>query len=109
MTGDKDDGNVNSRVCQLALKVEAVHSRKSHVEDKATWYVRALVAQEFLRRSEGLGMQANRLQHALDGRAKQIVVIEDKHGGDSCRRHSCASADRAENLKLILQLTSSLR
>src|SRR6266478_5802653 len=65
MTGDEDDGNPDARVGQLALKVQSVDSRKSHVQNQATWPIRPLAAQELLRGPEGLGPQANRLQHAL--------------------------------------------
>src|ERR1700751_3520596 len=93
MTGDEDDGNVNARIRQLALKVQTVHSRKSHVQDKATWPVRAVAAQERFRRSEGLGTQANRFQHALDGGTHQVIVIDDKdYGGGGLGLHSPASA-----------------
>src|SRR5664279_1323866 len=51
-----------------------------------------LAAQELLRRRKGLGTQANRLQHASDGRAHQLIVVDDEHRGSICERHSCASA-----------------
>src|ERR1700745_1855009 len=93
MTGGEDDGNVNARVRQLALKVQTVHSRKSHVQDKTTWRVRAVAAQERFRGSESLGTQANRLQHAVDGGAHQVVIIDDEdYGGGGLGLHSHASA-----------------
>src|ERR1700752_294290 len=93
MTGDEDDGNVNARVRQLALKVQTVHSRKSRVQDKTTWRLRAVAAQERFRCSESLGTQANRLQHALDGGTHQVVVIDDEdYGGGGFGLHSPASA-----------------
>src|ERR1700740_533650 len=93
MTGDEDDGNVNARVRQLALKVQTVHSRKSHVQDKATWPVRPVAAPKRFRCSESLGTQANRLQHALNGGAHQVIVIDDEdYGGGGLGLHSLASA-----------------
>src|SRR5467141_3409815 len=44
MTGNEDDGNLDARVSQLALKVQAADSRKAHVQNKATWPIRPLVA-----------------------------------------------------------------
>src|SRR6266550_9600135 len=40
MPGDEDDGNPDARIRQLALKVQAVDARKSHVQNQATWSVR---------------------------------------------------------------------
>src|SRR5271167_1381045 len=91
VTGDENDGNPDARVSQFALKVQATDARKSHVQDQATWPVRMLAAQELLRRRKGLGTQANRLQHALNGRANQLIVIDNEHGGSICEHHSCAS------------------
>src|SRR5207253_837408 len=42
MPGDEDDGNPDARIRQLALKVQAVDARKSHVQNQATWPVRTL-------------------------------------------------------------------
>src|ERR1700751_6123818 len=93
MTGDEDDGNVNARVRQLALKVQTVHSRKSDVQDEATWPVRAVAAQERFRCSESLGTQANRLQHDLDGGTYQVIGIDDEdYGGGGLGLHSPAAA-----------------
>src|SRR6266849_6272501 len=55
MTGNEDDGNLDARVNQLALKVQAADSRKAHVQNKATWPIRPLAAWELLRRPVGLG------------------------------------------------------
>src|ERR1017187_1619534 len=44
MAGDKDDGNPDSGVNQLALKIQTVDSGKSHVQDQAAWPVRPLAA-----------------------------------------------------------------
>src|SRR2546427_10269816 len=44
MPGDEDDRNLDARVSQLALKVQTVDSRKSYVQNKATWSVRPLAA-----------------------------------------------------------------
>src|ERR1700686_547509 len=84
MAGNKNDGNPNTGVNQLALKIETADSGKSHVQNQATWPIRALAAQELLRRSEGFGMQANRLQHALDGGTHEVIVIDDEHRGGGC-------------------------
>src|SRR5258708_26131811 len=92
MTGDKDNGNPNARLSQLALKIQTAESGEPHVQNKATWPIRPLAAYELLRRREGLGTQANRLQHPTDGSAHQIVVIDYVHGRGRCRRHSSASA-----------------
>src|ERR1700726_3115958 len=53
MPGDEDDGDPDARVSQLALQVETVDARKAHVQDKAAWPLRWLVAQEFFRRLKG--------------------------------------------------------
>src|SRR5467141_2612690 len=53
VTGDEDDGDSDARVSQLALQVETVNSGKAHVQDKAAWPFRWLVAQEFFRRPKG--------------------------------------------------------
>src|ERR1700687_1101810 len=91
MTGDKDNRNANSRVRQFALKVQTVDSWESHVQNQATWSVRPLAAQKLLRRPKGLGSQAHRLQQALDGRAHQVIVINDEYRGGVCGRHSPVS------------------
>ena len=113
MTGDEDDGNVDARVHQLTLELEAVDSGKSHIEDKAAGSVRALAAQEFLRRREGLGTQAYRLHHALDGRTHQGIVIDDEHRGRSCGLHreprlGCIGAIYHKVHRHLLQLEESL-
>src|SRR6266478_3729843 len=91
MTSNKDDRNPDSGLRQVALKVQTVNSWKSHVQNQATWRVRPLATQELLRRPEGLGAQAHRLKQALDGGTHQVVVINDKHRGDGCGRHSWTS------------------
>src|SRR5258708_6964686 len=53
MTGDENDGNVDSCISQLALQVEAVRSGKAHVQNKAAWSVWWFVAQKFFRRPKG--------------------------------------------------------
>src|SRR6266436_2431285 len=55
MSGDKDDGNLHTRITQLALKVQTVDARKAHVQNKAARPVRWLAAQEFFRRPKGCG------------------------------------------------------
>src|SRR6202158_3646295 len=91
MTRDEDDGNPDARVSQLALKVQTVDSRKSHVQHEATWRVRPFAAHELLRGPEALGPQANRLQQAFDGRTHAGIVINDEDGRRARGRHSCAS------------------
>src|SRR4029077_13933648 len=44
--GDEDDGNLDTRITQLALKFQAIDARKAHVQNKATWPIRSLAAQE---------------------------------------------------------------
>jgi hypothetical protein len=53
MTGDKDDGNPDTGIGQLALKIQTADSGKSDVKNQ-TWRV-----------------WANRPEHALDGSAHQ--------------------------------------
>src|SRR5260221_1195798 len=53
MTGDENDGNVDSCICQLALQVETVDSGKAHVQNKTAWSVQWFVAQKFFRRPNG--------------------------------------------------------
>jgi hypothetical protein len=87
MTSDEDDGNADTGISQLPLKIQTVDSRKSDVENKTTWPVRALTAQELLRRLEGLGLQAHRLQQTLNGRTNQVIVINDEYRGITHSRH----------------------
>src|SRR5579862_3549308 len=91
ITGDEDNGNPNTCICQFMLKLEAVGATESHVKNKATRSVRPLAAQELLRRFEGLGMEANRLQHALNRGTHQRIVINDEDRGCRCRLQSCPS------------------
>jgi hypothetical protein len=44
-------------------------------------------SKELLRRPEGLGLQADRLQHALSGSTNRVVVINDGYRGTTCRLH----------------------
>src|SRR5258708_34229200 len=81
MASNEDDRNPDARIRQLALKLQAVNARKSHIQNETTWFVRPLAAQEFLRRSKGLGTQANRLQHTLYGRMHEGIVINYVHCG----------------------------
>src|SRR5882757_7516631 len=53
MTGDENDGNVDSCISQFALQVETVDSGKAHVQNKTAWSVRWFVAQKFFRRPKG--------------------------------------------------------
>src|ERR1700693_155450 len=91
MTSDEDDGNLNARVSQLLLKVEAIDSGKTYIQNQATGHVRAVAAQEPFRRAEGSRAQAGRFQQAFDGRAHTRIVINDEHGRSACGRHSLAS------------------
>jgi hypothetical protein len=91
MTGDEDDGDLDARISQLALKVQTVDSRKAHVQNKAAWPVRPLSAQELVRNPEGLGPQAHGLQQALDGRTHGGIVIDNENRGSVCGVHSLAS------------------
>ncbi len=54
MTGDKDNGDLDSRISQLTLKVQTVDTGKVHIQNKATRPFGSLVAQEFFGRLEGL-------------------------------------------------------
>ncbi len=96
MTGDKDDGNPDAGVDQLALKIQAIDPRKPHVQNQATWRVRALAAQERLRCPEGLGMQAHRFQQPLDRGPHHVIVVDNEYGGRACGRHSCVQLRLAE-------------
>ena len=91
MPGDEDDWNPDTRVGQLVLKVQAIGSRKSYIENQATRPVRWLALQELLWRREGFGMQADRFQHAMNGRTHRRIVINDEHRGCVCGRHAYAS------------------
>src|SRR4051812_45933319 len=66
VTSNKDDGDTNPSVGQLALKIETASSRQPDIQNQTTWTVNTLVAQELLWRTKSLGAQANRLQHALN-------------------------------------------
>src|SRR6266446_7988902 len=92
VTGDENDGHLDSGVTQLALKVQTIDARKTHVQDKAAWSVRLLVAQKFFRRLKGCAPQPRRFQQSLDGRTHTGIVINDEHCGSICSRHSGASA-----------------
>jgi len=87
MTGDKDDGNPNAGVHQLVLKVQAVDSRSLTSRTRQLGPSGRLLPRN-LEASEGLGTQADRLQHALNGSTHQVVVIHNEHGGSTCGRHS---------------------
>jgi hypothetical protein len=55
MTGNKDDRDLDTRVSQLALKVQSIDAGKVYIQNQATWAFRSLVAQEFFRRPKGFG------------------------------------------------------
>src|SRR5216684_9029943 len=57
MASDENNGNADARISQLALKVQTVDSRKSHIQNQAIWAVLAFAAKELLRRPEALGTQ----------------------------------------------------
>src|ERR1700733_4493490 len=75
MTGNEDDWNMNTRVSQLALEVQAVHSRKSHVQNKATGRVRTGEKQKFLSCPEAFRSKAHRHTQTLNGRTHSRIVI----------------------------------
>ena len=56
MAGHEDDWNVNVRLGQFGLKVQAAQSRQSDVEDQAAGNVRKLSLQYFWRRTERLDL-----------------------------------------------------
>src|SRR5580700_773042 len=91
MTADENDRNPDTRVNQLVLKFQTVYSGKSYVQHQATWPVRPLSAQELWRGRECFRTQADRLEHALDRRTDQVVVINDEHHGSGRGGHSWAS------------------
>jgi hypothetical protein len=87
VTSDEDDGNPDAGFSQLPLKIQTANLREFDVQDKTTWSVWTLTAQELLCCLEGLGLQALRLEQAFNGRTNQIVVINDEYRGITWNRH----------------------
>jgi hypothetical protein len=79
MTSYENDRDADTCFSQLTLEVQTVYSWKSDIKDQATWLIRSLAGQKLLRRSEGRGTQANRLQQTLNGFTHRSIIINDEH------------------------------
>src|SRR5215470_13309380 len=51
VTGDEDDRQMDIGAEEIALEVEPAQAGQPDIEHKATWHVRPIALQEFLRRS----------------------------------------------------------
>src|SRR5262249_7832855 len=81
VTGDEDDRNWIAFAAQLALEIEATHSRQSHVEDQTGRSIRVLAVQEILScgeclypKTDRLGERLRRLTH------RPVIVNHEPHG-----------------------------
>src|SRR5262249_23728610 len=75
--GDEHDLDRWIRMGQLTLKIEAAHSRKSHVQHKAARGVRPLGLQEFLWCLERLRSETHRAEKSRQGFTYRWIVVDD--------------------------------
>ncbi len=66
MTRHKDDRDVNTRLGQFDLKVEATYSWQPDIEHQATGDLRKIALQKFRGRTEHLDPQTDRPKKALE-------------------------------------------
>src|SRR5438132_2215952 len=85
MRGNENDRNVDPRLSQLALKLDAAQPRHAHIEHEAGRPFGSRVLQEFPGGSKGLDLQSGCPNETLGGTTNREVVINDKYDGlDLC-------------------------
>src|SRR5580704_15823926 len=66
MAGDEDDGNVDVRFAQLALKIQSAEVRKPNIQNQAAWRIRPCTAKKVQGRSECQHSKPHRPDEASD-------------------------------------------
>src|SRR5262245_43932025 len=79
VAGHEDDRDMNVRLGQLGLKVEAARPRQPDVEDQTARSIGELALQEFRRRAEHLHAQAYRAEEIRECVAQRRVVVDDEY------------------------------
>src|SRR5271168_2181389 len=93
----KDDWNTYFPSFQFVLKVQAANTGEPHIKNQATGTISAWTRQKLPRRSEGLGMQADRLQQLLKRLTHIFIIIDNEYGWHILRTHNDALIRRKVN------------
>src|ERR1700676_3108727 len=79
MTADEYDWKMGIRIDQHALALQSARPRQSDVEHYAAGCIGPLALKEFLRRSECLRSEVDRVQKVLERLAHRWIIVNDKH------------------------------
>src|SRR5437870_2186256 len=82
MCGNKNDGNVDPRLGQLALKIDAAQPWHAHIEYQAAGSLRPM-AKEFLGGTESLHFKPCQSKEAFRGTTNRRIIVHHEH--DSVR------------------------
>ena len=75
--GHHNHRHSNPRLGQSALKLKAVHVRKSDIKNDATRPLRELSFEEVFRRGVSLGLKSDRLEETFERTAHRNIVVND--------------------------------
>ena len=78
VSGHEDDGDVDIRAGKLGLKIEAAHARQPDVEHQTACGIGQLARQEFGRRAEYLGLQADVSEEIVKRLSHRDIVVDDE-------------------------------
>src|SRR5437016_2174100 len=81
MCSNENDRNVDSRLSQLALKLDSTQPRHAHIEHEAGRPFGSRVLQEFPGGSKGLDFQSGCSKKTLGGTTNRQIVINNKYDG----------------------------
>jgi len=77
MRGDEYNGNAPAEFVQMALKLEASHARKIHIEDQASRMRDVFRCQEIFSRSKGIHSKSHGTHEVLERLADRGIVVHD--------------------------------
>src|SRR5215471_4655327 len=80
VAGHEYDGNMDVRLGELGLEIEAAEPGQSHIEHEAACHVGKLASQQVRGRAERLDPETDRTKQASERFAHGFIVVDDKHG-----------------------------
>jgi hypothetical protein len=78
VSGHEDDGDADVRAGELGLKIEAADARQPDVEHQTACGIGQLARQEFSRRAEYLGLQADVSEEIVKRLSHRDIVVDDE-------------------------------
>lgn len=88
MTGDEDDGDVDTHFLQNVLEIQSAHVRHADIENQAGAWFGTDMVEKLLRRRKSFNVQAHGTNQTGNGVAHGAIVIDEIYGwGDYCGTH----------------------